>query len=39
MGDSFSEFTKSGKEPMAEIVKQIYADFNERNGTDIAPGK
>jgi ribonuclease Z len=31
----FSEFTKSGKEPMAELVEQIYGNFNERNGTSI----
>ena len=35
VGDSFSDFTKSGKEPMSELVEQIYADFNERNGTDV----
>lgn len=35
-GDSFSDFTKSGKEPMPELIQQIYRDFNERNGTDVA---
>jgi hypothetical protein len=35
VGDSFSDFTKSGKEPMTELVNQVYADFNEANGTDI----
>ena len=39
VGDSFSEFTKSGKEPMTELVKQIYTDFNEKNGTSISPQK
>ena len=35
VGDSFSDFTKSGMGPMTELVNQIYADFNEANGTDI----
>lgn len=35
VGDSFSEFTPSGKEPMWGLVEQIYADFNEENGTDV----
>ena len=34
-GDTFSEFTKSGKEPMSDLVKQIYSNFNERNGTKV----
>jgi ribonuclease Z len=37
--ETFSEFTKSGKEPMSELIKQIYADFNERNGTNISVPK
>jgi ribonuclease Z len=35
MGDTFSEFVKSGSEPMSDLVKQIYGDFNERNGTNV----
>ena len=35
VGDNFSDFTKSGMEPMPELVKQIYRDFNELNGTDV----
>ena len=38
-GDTFSEFTKSGKEPMSELIARIYADFNERNGTDVSVPK
>ncbi len=34
-GDTYSEFTTSGKEPMSEIVNQIYESFNERNGTSV----
>ena len=34
-GDTFSEFTMSGKEPMTDLVNQIYSDFNKKNGTDI----
>ena len=34
-GDTFSEFTKSGKEPMPELIQQIYNDFNTRNGTSV----
>ncbi len=34
-GDTFSDFTKSGKEPMAALIEEIYADFNERNGTEV----
>jgi ribonuclease Z len=34
-GDTFSEFVKNGTEPMSDLVKQIYADFNERNGTNV----
>ena len=34
-GDTFSDFTKSGKEPMPDLIKQIYGGFNERNGTDV----
>jgi ribonuclease Z len=33
--NTFSAFTIGGKEPMTELVTQIYADFNERNGTDV----
>lgn len=36
-GDTFSEFTKSGKEPMPELTREIYRDFNETNGTNIEP--
>jgi ribonuclease Z len=35
VGDTFTAFVKSGKEPMSELVKQIYSEFNERNGTDV----
>jgi hypothetical protein len=35
-GDTLSAFTKSGKEPMSDLVKQIYDDFNKRNGTNVA---
>ena len=35
VGDYFSDFVVSGKELMSDLVNQIYADFNERNGTDI----
>ena len=39
-GDVFSEFTISGKEPMTDLIRQIYEDFNKRNGTEVAvPGK
>ena len=34
-GDTFSDFTKSGKEPMSALIEAIYRDFNERNGTDV----
>lgn len=34
-GNTLSEFTKGGKEPMSEIVNQIYATFNEKNGTSV----
>ena len=36
VGDTFSDFTKSGKEPMRTLVEQIYRDFNERNGTNVS---
>jgi ribonuclease Z len=39
VGDAFSDFTKSGMEPMPELIEQIYRDFNEKNGTDIKPSK
>ena len=39
VGDSFTDFTISGKEPMTELVEQIYREFNEANGTDIAAPK
>ena len=35
VGDTFSDFTKSGKEPMTDLLNQIYADFNKRNGTNV----
>jgi ribonuclease Z len=35
VGDAFTEFVKSGTEPMSDLVKQIYGDFNERNGTSV----
>ena len=38
-GDTFSEFTKSGKEPMSALIEQIYADFNEKNGTSVSVPK
>jgi ribonuclease Z len=38
-GDTFSEFTKSGKEAMSELIEQIYTDFNERDGTNVAVPK
>jgi hypothetical protein len=31
----FTDFTKSGKEPMSELIQQIYKDFNERNETSV----
>ena len=34
-GDTFSDFTKGGKEKMSELVEQIYQDFNERNDTSV----
>ena len=39
VGDAFSDFTKSGMEPMPELIEQIYRDFNEKNGTNIKPSK
>ena len=33
--DPFSDFIVSGKEPMTDLVNQIYADFNKRNGTEV----
>ena len=40
VSDSFSDFTKSGKEPMWDIVKNIYREFNEKNNTDVPiPGQ
>ena len=36
VGDKFTDFVKSGKEPMSDLIKQIYSDFNERNGTNVA---
>ena len=35
VGDTFSDFRKSGKEPMPDLINQIYADFNKRNGTEV----
>ena len=35
VGDSFSDFTKSGKEPMTDLVEGIYREFNEANGTNV----
>ncbi|MHC4279785.1 MAG: hypothetical protein ACYSUJ_06490 [Planctomycetota bacterium] len=34
-GDTFSEFTRSGKELMPELLKEIYDDFNKRNNTNV----
>lgn len=34
MADSFSDFIKGGSEWMPETLEQIWADFNQRNGTD-----
>ena len=34
-GDTFSAFTKSGKELMPDLIAQIYRSFNEENGTDV----
>ncbi len=34
-GSLFSEFTESGMEPMPALIKGIYDDFNERNGTNV----
>ncbi|MCG8686341.1 MAG: MBL fold metallo-hydrolase [Desulfobacterales bacterium] len=30
-----SEFVDSGKEPMYELIKGIYTEFNKRNGTNV----
>lgn len=38
-GDTFSDFTNSGKEQMADLVNQIYAEFNNRNGTNVSVPK
>ena len=38
-GDTFSAFTIGGKEPMPDLVRRIYRDFNERNGTDVPAPK
>ena len=35
MADTFSDFITNGKEPMWGLVKKIYTDFNEENGTDV----
>lgn len=35
VGDMFSDFTKSGKESMPELVEAIYREFNERNNTSV----
>ena len=34
-GDLFSPFTRSGMEPMPELIKSIYEKFNERNDTNV----
>ena len=34
-GVLYSEFVASGKEPMSDLIKQIYSDFNERNKTNV----
>ncbi len=34
-GSLASDFVESGKEPMTEIVQEIYREFNERNGTSV----
>lgn len=39
VGDSFSDFVKSGKEPFGDLIKQIYSDFNKRNGSNVQPPK
>jgi ribonuclease Z len=33
--DTFSDFTKNGKEPMPQLIEQIYRSFNKRNGTNV----
>ena len=34
--DGFDAAIKTrGMEPMADLVKSIYQEFNERNGTDV----
>lgn len=35
VGDSFTDFVKSGIEPMTDLVQQIYSEFNETNGTNV----
>ncbi len=35
-GDLFSAFMRGGREPMPELIKGIYDDFNENNGTNVA---
>ena len=35
VGDSFTDFTISGKELMPELINEIYSEFNERNGTNV----
>ncbi len=34
-GTLFSEFTRSGAEPMSDLVKRIYDEFNARNDTTV----
>ena len=34
-GDLFSAFVRGGGEPMPELIKGIYDDFNKRNGTNV----
>ena len=34
-GYAFSDFIRDGMELMPDLIKQIYDDFNERNGTNV----
>lgn len=39
VGDKFSAFIKGGEERIPDLLKQIYGDFNKRNGTNVGlPG-
>ena len=35
LSDNFSDFIKSGSEWMPEVLDQIWAAFNEKNGTNF----